>query len=381
MAKKKIKVSVKYLPIKTLIPYKRNNKTHTDQNNQPTQKSIATHDFRTPIEVDKDMVIIAGHGRVKAALKLGMKTLPVIIHADLTKVQAAAYRIASNKSADQAEYNFPNLADEILDLDEKNQNLEALGMMPEEIAQMMNWTPDGEGQEDDFEAEGEAEKIKEPESKRGEIYQLGSHRLMCGDATSKEDVEKLMDGKKADIALTDPPYGIGLDYSEFNDSIGSVAEMAKKWLPIAREISGVVVFTSGVTRQWLYPEPEWVMCWFYGGGQFRSPWGFNCWQPVLCYGKDPSLASKNGCRPDAVNLNTPANLKEIDHPCPKPMALWDWLIKRLSFKKSDVFYDPFGGSGSTLIACEQLKRTCYMMEIDPVYCDVIRKRYEGYAKQ
>ena len=134
----------------------------------------------------------------------------------------------------------------------------------------------------------------------------------------------------------------------FEDTLENVKTMAVLWLPLAIQYSKFVVFSSGVTRQWIYPEPNWVMSWFYGGGQLRSSWGFNCWQPFLCYGKDPSLSQGKGARPDAIDMNTPANAKDIDHPCPKPIKLWEWFFNRLSFNKGDLFYEPFSGSGTTL---------------------------------
>ena len=220
---------------------------------------------------------------------------------------------------------------------------------------------------------------EEATTQPGDLWVLGDHRVLCGDATSVDDVEKLMGGEVATLTLTDPPYGVGLDYAEFNDSVEAVDELAKDWLPISRKLSESVVFTSGVIQQWLYPEPDWVMCWYYGGGQHRSPWGFNCWQPILCYGKDPSLASGNGCRPDSVDLNVPANLKDVDHPCPKPLALWEWLMDRLSFSVGEIVYDPFLGSGSTLLVCEKTKRKCRGLEFSPKYVDVIVKRWEDYT--
>jgi DNA modification methylase len=189
-----------------------------------------------------------------------------------------------------------------------------------------------------------------------------------------------MRGEKADLCLTDPPYGVDLDYSKFKDTESALRGLSQKWFPLWRETSTTLVFTPGVTQQWFYPEPNWVMCWFYGGGQFRSPWGFNCWQPILAYGKDPSLAQGKGCRPDAVDMNQPANAAELKHPCPKPLKLWEWLLDRTSMEKTDLICDPFLGSGTTLIAAEKTGRICYGMEIDPKYCDVIIKRYADYAK-
>ena len=314
---------------------------------------------------DRKNILVGGHQRLRIAREMGMVDIPCV-EVDLKLDQEKELNIRLNKNV--GEWDYDSLANYF------------------DVGELMDWGfSDDELQfyEDEPEQglidDDEIPEVKEAITKQGDIWILGDHMLLCGDATKKEDVSLLMEGQKADLTLTDPPYGIDLDYTEFDDTIEAVSNMAKKWLPIARELCDVVVFTSGVTRQWIYPEPNWVMCWFYGGGQFRSPWGFNCWQPILCYGKDPSLTNTKGCRPDAINLNTPSNLKELDHPCPKPMALWDWLIERLSFKKNEKIYDPFLGSGSTLIACEKTNRKCYGMELDPRYCDVIVKRWEEFT--
>jgi DNA modification methylase len=235
-----------------------------------------------------------------------------------------------------------------------------------------------DAEEDDFDVpDGGIETDIVP----GDLFEIGAHRLLCGDSTDADAVARLMNGEKADCCLTDPPYGLGEkkksgknDYSVFEDTLENVKSMALLWLPIAQSISKFVVFSPGVTRQWIYPEPNWVMCWFYGGGQLRSSWGFNCWQPFLCYGKDPSLAQGKGARPDAVDMNTPSNSGDIDHPCPKPIKLWEWLFNRLSFNVGDLFYEPFSGSGTTHIVAHQLNRKCYGMELDPKYCQVIVDR-------
>lgn len=217
--------------------------------------------------------------------------------------------------------------------------------------------------------------------KRGDLWRIGEHRLLCGDSTKRDDVEMVMASQRANLCLTDPPYGLGdgkesgkNDYSGYEDTRENLQKLAALWLPIARDISDAVVFSPGVTNAWVYPEANWIMCWFYGGGQLRSSWGFNCWQPFLCYGNDPSLAHGHGGRPDAVDMNTPANEYDLDHPCPKPLKLWSWFIERLSFDVSDVLYDPFGGSGTTLVACQNLQRKCRAIEISPNYCAVILER-------
>ena len=226
-----------------------------------------------------------------------------------------------------------------------------------------------------------AELLEKWQVKTGDLWQIGEHRLLCGDSTKREDVERVMGGERAAVCLTDPPYGLEAgkesgknNYNEYKDTRENLEKLAAVWLPIAREISDVVVFSPGVTNAWIYPEANWIMCWFYGGGQLRSSWGFNCWQPFLCYGKDPSLAVGKGARPDAIDMNTPANAQDLDHPCPKPEKLWEWFIERLSFDRNDTFYDPFNGSGTTLVACQNLGRRGRGIEISPAYCAVTLER-------
>lgn len=224
-------------------------------------------------------------------------------------------------------------------------------------------------------------------SKRGDIWILGEHRLMCGDSTLIDDVEALMAGEKADICLTDPPYGIAEtgrekgNYDIYEDTQENLIDLASKWLPIAINSSNVVVFSPGIKNIKIYPASDWVLCWFYGSGQSMSRWGFNCWQPFLCYGKDPSLAKGKGSRPDAVDMNIAANAKNIDHPCPKPISLWLWMIERLSFSDGDLFYEPFSGNGTTIIAAQKTNRRCFAMEISERYCDVSIRRWQDFTGQ
>ena len=362
-------INIQYYKANDLIMAEYNPRQLTKDQYTQLKDSLTRFGLVDPLIVNKHKsrknILVGGHQRLKIAKEMGMDKIPCV-EVDLPLDQEKELNIRLNKNV--GEWDYDSLANyfdvsELMEWGFSNDELQFYEDEPEQ------------GLIDD----DEIPEVEEAITKSGDIWLLGEHRVLCGDATKKEDVDVLMDGQMADLTLTDPPYGIDLDYTEFDDSVEAVTNMAKKWLPISRELSDVVVFTSGVTRQWIYPEPNWVMCWFYGGGQFRSPWGFNCWQPILCYGKDPSLANKKGCRPDAVDLNTPSNLKDIDHPCPKPMALWYWLMERLCFNKNEKIYDPFLGSGSTLIACEKTKRKCYGMEIDPHYCDVIVKRWEEFT--
>ena len=318
-----------------------------------------------PIVVNSEMIVLGGNMRLRACKEAGLKEVPIIKADKLTPDQQREFIIKDNVSG--GEWDWEILANEWDEQQLNDWGLDVPEINSEEI----------EAEEDNYEIPDEIKT----NIVSGDLFEIGDHRLLCGDSTDSNQVAKLMNGEIADCCLTDPPYGLDEkkksgknDYSVFEDSLENVKAMVQLWLPIARDISKCVVFSPGVTRQWIYPEPKWVMCWFYGGGQLRSSWGFNCWQPFLCYGKDPSLAIGKGARPDAVDMNTPSNAKDIDHPCPKPIKLWEWLFNRISFKKNDLFYEPFAGSGTTHIVAHQLQKRCYGIEIDPKYCQVIIDR-------
>ena len=377
-------MQIETIAIDRLIPYARNSRTHSDAQVAQIAASIKEFGFTNPVLIDADGGIIAGPGRVMAARKLAMDKVQCIRLAHLTEAQRRAYVIADNKLALNAGWDEKMLALEFKDLQAMDFDIEltgfGLGDIDELLAEL-DATPEGATAADDT-PPVQAEAITKP----GDVWLLGKHRIMCGDSTDADSVALLMNGDKADLCLTDPPYGLGGEkesgknsYDIYQDSRENLITLAAGWLPIARKISNAVVFSPGVTNAWLYPEPNWVMCWFYGGGPLISSWGFNCWQPFLCYGKDPSLATGNGGRPDAVNLNTPANAGDLDHPCPKPVKLWEWFIGRLSFKSGEIFYEPFSGSGTTIIAAEQTGRRCYAMELSPNYVDVAVRRWQQFT--
>jgi DNA modification methylase len=361
-------------PVDSLVPYAKNARTHSDEQVAQIADSIERYGFTVPVLMAEDGGIIAGHGRVMAAKRLGLSDLPVMTAEGWTDAERQAYRLIDNKLALNAGWDENLLRTEFAELEGLGFDLGQLGFSPPELAGIRDTLATGLTDPDDAPA-----VPADPVATRGDLWALGRHLLLCGDATEQTDVERVLKGTKAKVCLTDPPYGIGLSYSKFDDTKEAVSELAKKWLPIAIELSSVVVFSPGVTRQWLYPEPSWVICWFYAGGPHRSPWGFNCWQPFVCYGKDPSLAGGRGAKPDAVDLNVPANAADINHPCPKPIKLWEWLIGRLSFEPGDLILDPFCGSGSGIIAAEMTARKCCAIEIDPAYVDVAIMRWQNFT--
>jgi ParB-like chromosome segregation protein Spo0J len=392
---------LEHLKVSGLVPYARNARTHSEAQVEQIAASISEFGFTNPVLVDADGGIIAGHGRVMAAKALELATVPCIRLAHLSEAQRRAYVIADNQIALNAGWDEELLRSELLALAGDNFDMEVLGFDSSALRDLMNPPKEKGGLTD---PEDVPPKQAQAISKPGDLWVMGEHRLLCGDCTDRGAIATLMQGERADLCLTDPPYGLGEkkasgknDYAEYVDSRANLIELAKRWLPIAREVSDAVVFSPGVTNQWLYPEPAWVLCWFYGGGQLRSSWGFNCWQPFLCYakddpiascwqpflayGKDPSLASGNGGRPDAVNMNTPANSADLDHPCPKPVALWEWFLKRLVFKAGATLFEPFSGSGTTIIAAEAAGHRVRAIELTPKYVDVAVRRWQAFTGQ
>jgi DNA modification methylase len=210
----------------------------------------------------------------------------------------------------------------------------------------------------------------------------GGHRLLCGDAADADCVTTALAGTAAALCLTDPPYGLGgtvsakNNYTEYDDSRENLVRLIGDFLPLAQTAAPLVVLTPGNGNQRYYPAPTWTMAWFTPAGVGRGPGGFCCWQPILCFGKDPKLARGKGCHPDAI-VHTEAAEKN-GHPCAKPIKFWCWLVERTS-RAGDVIYDPFSGSGTTIVAAEMTGRAARAIEITPVYCDVAVKRWAKFT--
>jgi len=367
--------------VRSLVADPKNRRTHPARNLDMVRDSLQSVGAARSIVIDEDDTILAGNGVTAAALAAGIKTVRIIEatgeeliavrRRGLTPEQKRVLALYDNRTAELAEWNFEQLrADHDAGLD-----LRPFWTAQEETALLAtNQKKVGKTDPDAVPA------ARATDITRGDLFQLGDHRLLCGSAESAADVGRVLAGERARVCLTDPPYGIGLHYAgEFEDTEAAVAQLATRWLPIARAHSETVVFSPGVTRQWLYPTPDWVLCWFYGGGQLRSPWGFNCWQPFLAYGADPSLARGRGCRPDAVDSNTPANAADVAHPCPKPILLWQWLLERLTFDPKALVLDVFVDSGTGIIAAEGLDRRCCAVELAPTYCQVAIDRWEAFT--
>ena len=205
---------------------------------------------------------------------------------------------------------------------------------------------------------------------------------MCGDSTSKKDVDRLMAGGGADIVITDPPYGLGdsvttkNNYDEHEDTADNLIKLIAGFMPLAQKVAPVVVLTPGNKNQLKYPASTWCMAWFVPAGTGRGPWGFCCWQPILCYGKDPKLTKGKGSHPDALVHSETS--EKLGHPCSKPINFWSWLMERTT-ELGETVFDPFCGSGTTIIAAEKLGRKSCCMELSPHYCDISVKRWEDFT--
>lgn len=362
-----------------------NNPRNNDNAVEYVARSIKDFGFKIPIIIDKNNIIVAGHTRYKAAKELSLSEVPCIVADDLTDDQIKAFRLVDNKSAELAEWNLDLLnieLENIHDIDMNLYNFELSELLDDVI-------------EDDY----EVELPEEPKTKQGNIYKLGNHYLMCGDSTNIEDVQKLMHDQKADLVITDPPYNVNyegktednlkiLNDNMNNDQFYNFLESAFNNLNISLKDGGAAYIfhadTEGLNFRKAFTATGfklaqcliWVKNAFVMGRQDYQ-WKH---EPIL-YGW------KLGAGHYFVNDRKQSTVLEFDkpsrneeHPTMKPIELIAYLIKNSS-KKEDIIADFFGGSGSTLIACEQLSRVCYIMELDPRYCDVIVDRWETFTNQ
>lgn len=377
-----MKTQIEHLSLDALVPYARNSRTHSPEQIAQVAASIREFGFTNPVLIDAQGGIIAGHGRVMAARTLGLSEVPCIRLGHLTDAQKRAYVIADNKLALNAGWDDALLALELRELDGLGFDLHMTGFNDDEISNLLDRElGEGEGQGD---ADAVPQLLPDAISKTGDIWVLGRHRIMCGDSTSEDAVGRLVGANKVALCLTDPPYGLGdtdstkNEYVEYDDTRENLIKTVAGFLPIALRIAPVVVMTPGNGNARLYPSPNWTMAWFTPAGAGSGPWGFCCWQPILCYGKDPKLSKGKGRHPDAIVHTESA--EKFGHPCTKPINFWKWLMERTS-EEGESIYEPFSGSGTTIIAAEDMRRTCYAMELSPQYVDVGVRRWQDFTGQ
>lgn len=380
-------LKIEYLSIDSLHPYEKNARKHTKDSVQTIIESIKAFGFRDPIGIwGKKNIVVEGHGRLMAAKELGMEKVPCIRLDDLTDEQRRAYTLAHNQTTDNSSFDFDALNAELADLDalDLDFDMEDFGF------DMSFLEEDHEVVDDDY----DVVVPEEARTKPGDIWQLGRHRLICGDATNINDIEKLMDGQKADLLLTDPPYNVSyeggtkdklkimndsMEDTAFREFLASAFETAKQCMKAGAafyiwhadsegyNFRGAVHDVGMTVRQCLI----WVKNSLVLGRQDYQ-WKH---EPCLYGWSDGGSHAWYSDRKQTTVLNFDRPTQNKEHPTMKPVPLFAYLIQN-STKQDDIVLDTFAGSGTTIIACEQLDRSGYCSELDPKYCDVIVDRWE-----
>ena len=354
------------------------------------KRSISEFGYVEPIVWNQRTgFVVGGNQRLKALRELGIEEVDVVV-VDLDDAKEKALNVALNKIS--GEWDFPKLKDLLTDIDTGDFDIELTGFDLDEIGELIAF--DKEPEEDGFDVDAALENTEEPVTKRGDIYLLGKHRLMCGDSTDKATVDKLMDGKKADMVFTDPPYGVNMKggKGKGNTIAGDLTQTA---IPFSFEIcvkqatkdkarfyfcggEGNIGLYFKLFERYLAQIPK-LLIWVKNGFVLKQN-GYHNQYELIFYGFKAGGGGKeywySGRTEDEASdvwrVSRDATTSYL-HPTQKPIELPARAIRNSS-KAGDTIFDPFGGSGSTLIACEQLNRTCYMMEIDPKYCQVIVDR-------
>ena len=376
-------IHIEMRPVDALIPYARNAKQHSDAQVAQIAASIREFGWTNPVLLDEENGIIAGHGRVMAARKLAIAEVPCIILGGLTEAQKRAYVIADNKLAMNAGWDEEMLALELQDLADMNFNLDLTGFTSDEIDDLLSVEDETEGLTD-------PDSCPEPQlnavTKPGDVWVMGEHRVMCGDSTSIDAVEKLMNGQKADMVFTDPPYGV--DYKGINnDSRSGLEDLLRQafanYVVASKPGSPVYVFHSdrcadifhSVFRESFHFSS---MCIWVKPSLVLSQTDYQSRHEPCMYGWVEGEAHKWNSDRKQTSVWEFGKESVEGHTTPKPVDLVSYAIENSS-KKSDLVIDLFGGSGSTLVAAEKTGRVSALMELDPKYVDVIVKRWQDFT--
>lgn len=389
-------LTVEFWPLDRLLPYAANARTHDDAQIAQIAASIAEFGFNAPCLVDDRGVLIAGHGRLLGARKLGLTEVPVICLGHLSEAQARAYRIADNRIAENSKWDEAMLAAEVARLQEENVDLSLLGFGEDEIDDLLNLEDGNEGNTDD---DAVPEAPLDPVTKTGDVYVLGNHRLLCGDSTVLENVENVLDGALADMVFTDPPYNVdygntakdkmrGNDRKIMNDNLGKgfeafLYDACVNMVTVCKGAIYICMSSSELhtlQKAFVAAGGKWSTFVIWAKNTFtlgRSDYQRQ-YEPILYGWKQGTDHFWCGARDqgDVWFVNKPT--KNDLHPTMKPVELVERAVRNSS-KSRDIVLDCFGGSGSTLIACEKAGRQARLIELDPKYCDVIVKRWEEFT--
>ena len=387
-------MKIEQRPIGQLIPYINNSRKHSDEQVAQIAASIKEFGWTNPILVDGDNGLIAGHGRLLAARKLGMAKVPVIELAHLSENQKKALIIADNKLALNSDWDNELLMIELQELDSEDFDLSVLGFDQDELDALLNPIEPTTGLTDE---DAVPDVPEEPKTKLGDVYILGNHRLMCGDSCNVTDMEKLANDRLVDMWLTDPPYNVAYEgktkdaLTIQNDSMSN--EGFRQFLRDAYVTADTVMKPGAVFYIW-HADSEGYN---FRGAAFDAGWKVRqclIWKKsTMVMGRqdyhwkhEPCLYGwKEGAghlwstdRKQTTILEFDKPSRNGEHPTMKPVALFEYQMLN-NTKGGDIILDSFGGSGTTLLAAEKNGRIAYVMELDPKYCDVIVKRWEDFT--
>ena len=385
----KTTTDMQLVPISKLVPYVNNARTHSPEQVMKLRSSLREFGFINPIIIDRDYGIIAGHGRLLAAKEEGITEVPCVFVDYLTEAQKKAYILADNRMAMDAGWDEELLRVEIEALQGEAFDVSLTGFDEKELADLFKDGSDSDAEDDDYDLSATLEKAAFV--KRGDIWTVGRHRLMCGDATSAEDVAALMDGRKANLILTDPPYGVSFKSSSGltiqNDSMKDeefyhfLLDSFKNMADHLEKGGAAYVFhadTEGLNFRRAFIDAGFHLagCCIWVKDSLVLGRSDYQWQhePVLYgfmqNGKHPWYSD----RKQTTIWNFAKPKRNANHPTSKPLDLLGYPIGN-STQENAIVIDTFGGSGSTLMACEQMNRTCCTMELDEKYASVILRRY------
>lgn len=374
-------MKVQNLSVDKITPYPKNPRKNEEAVSE-VMRSLSEFGFQQPLVLDENNEVIVGHTRLKAAKALGFVSVPCVIAKELNEAQIKSYRIMDNKSGEIAEWDIGMLGDEVREILNLDYDTDMTGFSENELLDL--GILEDEGYSGNTDEDAVPDITENPVTVEGDVWILGNHKLMCGDSTSIDAVDKLMDGHKADMVFTDPPYGIDIGNQPQGKGGGLANKIdygANNWdKDIPHEAINISITLSDNCVLWggnyyadkLPPSQCWIV--------WDKDNGMNDFADVelawTSYGKASRIFKWKW---SGMLQQDMKNKEKRVHPTQKPTALAEWTFDKFNCGKNVV--DLFGGSGSTLIACEKTNRYCRMMELDPKYCDVIIKRWQDFTRQ
>jgi DNA modification methylase len=382
------------LPLSDVSPHPDNPRIHSPEQIKAIEQSLIMDGYIAgSMAIQRSTrTLYKGHGVYEALVNLGCVEADFVVM-DLTDIETLALLARDNALSDMSTNDFPKLKAIEVKLEEMDVPIERMGQTMESMKELESeWAKSESDNRVIVEDDPPEVSEDEPITQTGDLWHLGSHRVLCGDSTKAEDVERVMGGEKADMVFTDPPYNVQVDYGVHEDDLpdDEWESFTLAWYNICREVSDQVLFTPGTGRGLGHPNfqlwykiapPDWMICWIKKNAVVHSSLGgFNNWEPIFFYG-----APKKKVPQDIYDIPITVQVDVADqsgnklHPTPKQVKLWGAIIGDFT-EGGDTIFDPFLGSGTTLIAADQLDRVCYGLEIAPKYCDVIVQRYMNHRE-